>query len=48
MELPLETLEGIVDTLNVGLVVLDKDDKIVLFNRKPSSDAIRREQSLES
>ncbi|MHA1484865.1 MAG: PAS domain-containing protein, partial [Candidatus Thorarchaeota archaeon] len=34
MKLPLEILEGIVDTLNVGLVVLDKDDKIVLFNRK--------------
>ena len=34
MELPMETLETIVDTLNVGLVVLDKDDKIVLFNKK--------------
>lgn len=44
----LDTLRLLVENLNVGVCVLDKDDKIVIFNRKVAEQLQQEEDRINS
>ncbi len=48
MSLNLDTLRLLVENLNVGICVLDKDDKIVVFNRKVADQLQQDENRIGS